>query len=166
MRDQYLKLKKSLVEEPAVLAQSRRRVHTVCASYTCKAWRALDNREVASQMSILRRTGFVIRNGTKATKTLPKDFDGIKDNFVFKVQGMIDKDQTPETLVLNFDHTGCSIMPGGVWTMEEQGSALLTVPKSGRMLSPQPFYAGKTDRCHPKGVKFPKGLDPTCTESH
>ncbi|WAR09629.1 hypothetical protein MAR_034705 [Mya arenaria] len=124
--------------------------------------------------------GFVKRKGTKATKTLPADFEDIKDTFVSKVQGMIQEHHIPDSFVLNFDQTGCHMVPGGEWTMGEMGSALVTIAglddkrqmtallivmKSGWMLLPQLIYVGKTDRCLPKCVVFPESWDLTCTES-
>ena len=81
---------------------------------------------------------------------------------------------------MNWDQTGCSVVPGGDWTMEEHGSrqvkitglddkqqitALLSVTMSGQMLPVQLIYAGKTDRCH-SSIDFPTKCDITQTESH
>jgi len=130
--------------------------------------------------SILRRMGFVKRCGTKGVKQLPQDFDDIKAAFVEKVNNVFTKNAIPDALVINWDQTGVNMVPGGAWTMEEQGSqqvpihgmddkrqitVLLAVTKSGVLLPPQVIYAGKTDRCLPKDV-FPVDWDVTCTETH
>ena len=83
-------------------------------------------------------------------------------------------------LVLNWDQTGCQLVPGGEWTMEKRGenqvsingledkcqvTLLLCVTKMGNMLPPQMIYAGKTDCCLPK-ADFPEDWNVTYTESH
>ncbi|WAR13000.1 hypothetical protein MAR_027180 [Mya arenaria] len=84
MRDSYVKLKKTLGEEPTVLAHTHHGAPPPCwDSMTRPALnppRAPVEKSLA--MSIVRRMGFVKRKGTKATKTLPADFEDIKDTFV------------------------------------------------------------------------------------
>jgi len=76
----------------------------------------------------------------------------------------------PNSLVLNFDQTGCQMVPGGEWTIKKRGAdqiaglddkgkmtVLLTATKSVVLLPPQLIYAGKTERCLLKGFKFPAG---------
>lgn len=87
----------------------------------------------------------------------------------------------PDSLFINWDQTGCQMVPGGEWTMDERGSTqvtiaglydkrqitvLLAAAKDGTLLPPQVIYAGKSDRCLPKGVRFPNDWDVTHTESH
>ena len=55
--------------------------------------------------------GFVKRKEPKTVKTLPSDFKSIKWEF-----------SVPDSLVINWDQTGCQLVPGDEWTMEEQGS--------------------------------------------
>ncbi|XP_068219191.1 uncharacterized protein [Palaemon carinicauda] len=49
---------------------------------------------------------------------------------------------------------------------KRQITLLLSVTKAGTLLPPQLIYAGKTNRCLPKGVNFPESWDITYTESH
>ena len=129
--------------------------------------------------SFLQRLGFTKRKGTKAVKKLPTDF-ATMTAFIERVKAVTDEHSVPPELVLNWDQTGCSVVPGGDWTMEERGSrqvkitglddkrqitALLSVTMSGQMLPVQLIYAGKTDRCHPS-IDFPAKWDITHTESH
>lgn len=131
--------------------------------------------------SIMRRMGFVKRKGTKAVKTLPSDFDDIKCEFVKKVNNVVNEYSVPDSLIINWDQTGCQLVPGGEWTMEEKGSKqvtvagiddkrqitlLLGITKSGTLLPPQLIYAGKTERCLPQSVEFPSDWDITFTETH
>ncbi|KAH3834639.1 hypothetical protein DPMN_107971 [Dreissena polymorpha] len=116
--------------------------------------------------------GFVKRKGTKATKFLPTDFQSIQEGFLAKVNKVVNEENVPDSLFINWDQTGCHMVPGGEWTMEEKGTAqvsitglddkrqitvLLAVTKSGCLLPPQVIYAGKTERCLPKGVCSPDG---------
>ena len=72
-------------------------------------------------------------------------------------------------------------MPWGEWTLVQCGASqvpitgledkrqittLLAATKAGDTLPPQLIYTGKTDRCLPKNVDFPTGLDVTCNPSH
>jgi len=132
-------------------------------------------------ISVLRRMGFVKRKGTKGTKHLPADFDDIKQEYINKVSKVVKDNNVPDSLVINWDQTGCQLIPGGNWTMEKQGSQqvpitgiddkrqitlLLASTKNGSLLPPQLIYQGKTDRILPKGVKFPDSWDVTSTDSH
>lgn len=131
--------------------------------------------------SILQRMGFVKRKGTKAVKNLPSDFEDIKTKHLEKISNVVEQYHVPDSLIINWDQTGCQLVPGGDWTMEQQGTQqitisglddkrqitlLLAVTKSGSLLPPQLIYAGKTDRCLPKGVPFPDSWDVTYTETH
>ncbi|CAG2257650.1 SF4 [Mytilus edulis] len=131
--------------------------------------------------SLLRRMGFVKRKGTKAVKHLPNDFDDIRQEYISKINNVREKHNIPDNLIINWDQTGCQLVPGGDWTMEKEGTQqisisglddkrqitlLLAVSMSGDLLPPQLIYPGKTDRCLPKGVDFPSTWDVTCTETH
>jgi len=71
-------------------------------------------------------------------------------------------EEIPDSLVINWDHTGIHYMPVSAWTMEEedkkrveisgmndkrQVTMMLGVCKNSHYLSPQVIYAGKTNRC-------------------
>ncbi|CAG2246019.1 unnamed protein product [Mytilus edulis] len=119
--------------------------------------------------SLLRRMGFVKRKGTKAVKHLPNDFDDIRQEYISKINNVREKHNIPDTLIINWDQTGCQLVPGGDWTMEKEGTQqisisglddkrqitlLLAVSMSGDLLPPQLIYPGKTDRCLPKESTF------------
>ena len=131
--------------------------------------------------SLLRRMDFVKRKGTKGTKTLPKDYECIKKAYVDRYTAAVTEHSIPDELVINIDQTGCSLVPGGGWTLEQSGvkqvtvigledkrqiTALLAITKAGDTLPPQLIYTGKTDRSLPKHVIFPAGWDITCNASH
>lgn len=132
-------------------------------------------------VSLLRRMGFVNRMGTTSVKQLLTEFDEIKKRYVEKVSNVLTKFQIPNSLIINWDQTGCQLIPGKDWTMDQRGAQkvnitglddrrqitlLLAINKSGSLLSPQLIYAGKSDRCLPKDVDFPSSWDMSYTESH
>uniref|UniRef100_A0A1X7UG48 DDE-1 domain-containing protein n=1 Tax=Amphimedon queenslandica TaxID=400682 RepID=A0A1X7UG48_AMPQE len=87
----------------------------------------------------------------------------------------------PSQLIINWDQTGISIVPGSSWTMAPSGSrrveivglgdkrqntAVFRVSLSGDFLPPQVIYTGKTPASHPNGVTFPADWHITHTENH
>ena len=60
-------------------------------------------------ISIFRRMGFVKRKGTKGVKHLPADLDSIKEKYVSKVNNVIKEHNIPDSLVINWDQTGCQL---------------------------------------------------------
>ena len=130
--------------------------------------------------SLLRRMGYTQRKGTKGIKHLPKDFDTIKSNYLADINKHISDNQIPDELVINWDQTGCQLLPGGNWTMEQRGkeqvpiqgmddkrqiTLLLSVTKSGSLLPPQLLYAGKTPKCLPS-TTFPSDWDAYYSPNH
>ena len=131
--------------------------------------------------SFLRRANFVERKGTKAAKKLPEDFPQQKAAFLKQISDVIKKHAIPDDLIINLDETPLRIVPVAKRTLEQVGAkqvpivgkedkreitALLACTFSACLLPPQLLYEGKTERCHPKGVKFPAGWDIYHTESH
>lgn len=113
-------------------------------------------------VSLLRRVGFVKRMGITSVKQIHTDFDEIKKKYVEKVSNVVTKFQIPDSLIINWDQTGCHLIPGGDWTIDQRGAQqvsitglddnrqitlLLAINKSGSLLSLQLIYAGKSDRC-------------------
>ncbi|CAG2190986.1 unnamed protein product [Mytilus edulis] len=109
------------------------------------------------------------------------DWRRSSQEYISKINNVREKHNIPDTLIINWDQTGCQLVPGGDWTMEKEGTQqisisglddkrqitlLLAVSMSGDLLPPQLIYPGKTDRCLPKGVDFPSTWDVTCTETH
>jgi hypothetical protein len=72
--------------------------------------------------SFLNRHHYVKRKGTKAARKIPEDFPLIKQAFTDKVHKLIEENNIPDELVINFDQTGCKIVPTSDWTLEREGS--------------------------------------------
>ena len=69
--------------------------------------------------------------------------------------------EIPESLIINWDQTGLSIVPSGDWTMEKEGAktvpivhsdgkrqltAVLAITAAGEYLPPQLLYQEKTPK--------------------
>lgn len=66
--------------------------------------------------------GFVKSKGTKSVKQLPGDFDEIKKKYIEKVSNVVTKFQISDSLIINWEQTGCQLIPGGDWTMNQRGA--------------------------------------------
>ena len=63
---------------------------------------------------------FVKRRGS-TNKILVHDFEAIKTQFLTDVTAVVQVEDIPKDLVLNWDHTGVNIVPGSSWTMDLKG---------------------------------------------
>jgi len=100
--------------------------------------------------------------------------------FLFDTKAIIEMEDIPDSLVINWDHTGIHYVPVGAWTMEKEGSkrvaitgtddkrqitAVFSITMAGHYLPPQIIYQGKTRKCLPV-VKFPPNWNITFIENH
>lgn len=130
--------------------------------------------------SLLHRLGYVKRRASSKAKVTVADFEAFKSQFVFDVKTIIEMEEIPSELVINWDHTGIHYVPVSSWTMAKEGSkrieifgtddkrqitAVFADTLAGDFLYPQVIYAGKTSRCLPS-VQFPAGWHVTYTENH
>ena len=98
-----------------------------------------------------------------------------------KIQALIKWYDIPKELVLNFNQAPLSYITVGNNTLEFEGAksvpvkgkgkgkqimGTFTVSATGRFLLMQLIYTGKTNRCHPQGIKFPSGFDVTHSHNH
>ena len=131
--------------------------------------------------SLMTRMDFVKRWANTKVKVFSTDFEEHKSQFVYDVKSIIEFEDIPEDLVINWDHTGINYIPVSKWTMEAEGSkmvvvtgiedkrkitAVLSITMSGNYLPPQLIYQGTTNRCLPKMITFPSGWHVTCTQNH
>ena len=116
---------------------------------------------------------------TKA-KVNPDNFESYKRQFVFDVQTVIEMEEVPREVVINWDPTGIQYVPVSSWAMAKEGSkwveiagindkrqitAVFANTMSGDFLSSQVIYSGKTPKCLPF-VKFPSEWNVTYTQNH
>ena len=124
--------------------------------------------------------GFVKRTANTKAKVNPSDFESYKQQFVFDIQTIMEMDEIPRELVINWDHTGIQYVPISSWTMAKEGSkrveiagkddkrqisAVFANTTSGDFLPIQVIYTRKTRKCLPT-VKFPSDWNVTHTPNH
>ena len=95
-------------------------------------------------------------------KMTVKNFETIKEQFLFDIQTVIDMEDAPMELVFNWDQIEISIVPGSTWTMELKGSKRVEITGisdkrqittvfcatlAGEFLPPQLIYQGKMSAC-------------------
>ena len=66
---------------------------------------------------------FVIRKASTATSRFSsKEFSKLQSQFTNNVVTVVEIEEIPPELILNWDQTGLKIVPASAWTMEQQGS--------------------------------------------
>ena len=70
----------------------------------------------------MARMGLVKRRASTIAKVTPKDFNRLKAQFLFDVTVVIEIEEIPPQLVINWDQTGIYYVPVSTWTMAPGGS--------------------------------------------
>lgn len=71
---------------------------------------------------LLKRMGYVKRRASTKTKVGIDDFEAVKDQFLFHIQVVMEMEEIPHDLVINWDQTGIHYIPVGSWIMEKEGA--------------------------------------------
>ena len=129
----------------------------------------------------LRKLGFSKRRVTTKASITSVDLEERKAQFVFDAQAIIELEEIPDDLVVNWDQTGIHYVPVSDWMMENVGAkrveivgandkrqitAVFAGTMSGEFLPPQLIYQGKTPKCLPPLDGIPSDWDITFTENH
>ena len=129
---------------------------------------------------LLSRMGYVKRRASTKAKVAVQDFEEVKAQFLLDIKVVVEMDEIPFDLVINWDQTGIHYVPVGSWTMEKEGSkrveivavddkrqitAVFAGSLTGDFLPPQLIYKGTTKRCLP-GVNFPSDWHITHSHNH
>ena len=61
--------------------------------------------------SFLGRLGYVKRRASTKAKVTAADFDAHKAQFVFNIQAIVEMEEVPPDLIINWDHTGIHYVP-------------------------------------------------------
>lgn len=116
---------------------------------------------------------------TKSKITIP-NFEIVKQQFLLDVKAVVELEEIPSDLIINWDQTGINYVPVSQWTMDKRGSKRVAVAGvddkrqitavfagnlSGDFLPIQLVYQGKTSKCLPK-IDFPENWHVTCTPNH
>ena len=102
-------------------------------------------------------------------KVTVEHFDELKKLFLLEFNSVVEMDEVPPQLVINWDQMGINYIPISSWTMEEEGSnrvevagkddkwqltALFACSMSGDFLPIQLVYQGKTARRVYQSISF------------
>ena len=128
----------------------------------------------------LGKINYVKRKATTKSKIAVTNFEMLKQQYLQDIKAVVELEDIPNQLIINWDQTGINYVPVSQWTMERKGSkrveviglndkrqitAVFAGSLSGDFLPVQLVYQGKTSKCLPK-VVFPEGWDITCTLNH
>ena len=129
---------------------------------------------------LMHRMGFVKRRASTKAKVSVSDFEALKAQFIYDIQVVVEMEDIPGELVVNWDQTGIHYVPVSSWTMEKGGSkrveiagiddkrqitAVFAGTLVGDFLPPQLIYQGKTKKSLPS-VEFPSNWHVTYTDNH
>ena len=66
--------------------------------------------------------GFVKRRANTSAKVCVADFEASKHQFLFDINAIVEMEEIPTDLIINWDHTSIKYVPVGNWTMAKEGS--------------------------------------------
>ena len=75
----------------------------------------------------LSQMGYVKRKATTKASVSVVDFEAKKEQYLYDIHAMIDMEEIPKELVINWDHTGVHHTPSSNWTMAPEGSKRIEV---------------------------------------
>ena len=129
---------------------------------------------------LLHRLGYVKRKSNSKAKVTPTDFTQLQSHFLADIRAIVEMEEVPPALVVNWDHTGLKYVPVSSWTMAKEGSkrveisgiddkrqitAVFAVTLDGSFLPIQLIYCGKSRACLPP-MKFPSDWHITYSHNH
>jgi len=65
--------------------------------------------------------GFTKRRANSKCKVLPEKFEEIRLQYLADIHSVVEMEDVPPSLVINWDHTATKIVPSSQWTMEKRG---------------------------------------------
>lgn len=71
--------------------------------------------------SLLSRMGMVKRKACSKNKVAPEHFDSLKEQFLLDIKQLVDLEDIPPALIINWDQTAINYVPPASWTMEVEG---------------------------------------------
>ena len=113
---------------------------------------------------VLQRMGMVKRRANTKTKVIVEDFDKLKMLFLLDIKNVVQMDEVPAQLIINWDQIGINYIPTSNWTMEQVGSKRIEIigkddkrqltvvfgcSMARDFLPPQLVYQGKTNQSLP-----------------
>ena len=129
---------------------------------------------------LLQRMGYVKRKATSKAKITVENLASIKKQYLLDIRDVVEMEEIPQDLILNWNQIAVHYLPVSNWTMAMEGSKkvstagiddkqqitlVLTAVMTGKLLSLQLVYQGKTKACLPS-VTFPGDWDVTFSPNH
>ena len=129
---------------------------------------------------LLQRMGYVKRKASSKAKITVENLASLKEQYLFDIRGVVDMEEIPHDLIINWDQTAVHYVPVSNWTTAMEGSKkvpiagiddkrqitlVLAATMSGKLLPCQVVYQGKTKVCLPS-VTFPGDWDMTFSPNH
>ena len=123
------------------------------------------------------RKGILHCMGFVKAKVSVENFEQVKAQFLLDINTVVEMEDIPFDLIINWDQTGIHYIPVGSWMMDKEGSKRVeiagiddkrqtTAVFAGSLTGDfQLIYKGTTHRCLPT-VQFPSGWHITCSENH
>ena len=71
---------------------------------------------------LLQRMNYVKRRGSSTAKVAVENFTQVKVQFLFDVQSLIEIEEIPSALIINWDQTAIKYIPLSTWTIADEGS--------------------------------------------
>ena len=72
--------------------------------------------------SVLRRMGYTKRRANSKSKVLPNDFIRMKEDYLMDIKAVVEMEEIPHDMIINWDQTAMKIVPSCLWTMEKRGT--------------------------------------------
>ena len=76
---------------------------------------------------LLKKMKFVKCRATTKSMTNCENFDNLKEQFLFDIKAVVDMEEIPDDLIINWDQTGINYVPVSEWTMTKEGSKCVEV---------------------------------------
>ena len=75
----------------------------------------------------LNGIGYVKRRVSTKTKVHPSDFEAKRAQFLFDIRSLVEMEDIPKDLIINWDHTGIHYVPVSNWTMAKEGTKRIDI---------------------------------------
>ena len=125
----------------------------------------------------LNRLGYVKRKSNSKAKVIPTDFTQLQSNFLADIRAIVEMEEIPPALIINWDHTGLKYVPVSSWMMAKEGSKRVEISGIGDKhqitavfavtldVPIQLIYCRKSRACLPP-TKFPSDWHITYSHNH
>ena len=75
----------------------------------------------------LHRMSFIKRRSSSAAEVSVTNFVQLKSQFLYDIQSIVEMEDIPSNLIINWDHTTIKYIPVSNWTMADEGSQRVEV---------------------------------------